>query len=73
MVLMTCKVLDSDQIWDAWVWNIREHLISTINGWICSVYKRSSPYCFESLLMSNFLVLRVLVCPANEPKPIADS
>ena len=27
MVLLKCKVVDLNQIWEAWVWNIHEHLI----------------------------------------------
>ena len=52
-MLLTYRVVDSDQTWDAWVWNIHEYLIVTINGRIRSECKWSSPCC-ESLLVSNF-------------------
>ena len=49
-MLVACRVVDSDQIWNTWVCKIREHLIDTINGRIHSECKRSSPYCCDSLV-----------------------
>ena len=73
MVLVTCKVVDSDEIWDEWAWDIHKDLIGTINARIYSECKRSSPYCCESLLVSSFPVLCSPMCAVNKPQPIADS
>ena len=50
MVVVNGREVGSDQMWNAWVWKIREHVIDTIKGRIHSDWKRSSPCCCDSLV-----------------------
>ena len=71
MVLVLCKVVDSDQTLEPWFWNILEHWINTINESIHNECKRSSPYSCDSLIgVQSAPTVAPLPCGATPPSTL---